>query len=82
MAPSVLQQMCTGRTCLKWSDDGSLSEHDHNELMKRLCAVDPALATSEACDFQNNEDLTDHVSPQREGFFGSIATESNTSPDA
>ena len=49
MAPSGNQQSCSGRTCLKWSADGSLSEHDHAELMKRLCAADPALAESEAC---------------------------------
>ena len=47
MAQSVIQQTCIGRTCLKWSVDGSLSEHD--ELMKRLCSSDPELAKSEAC---------------------------------
>ena len=51
MAQSVIQQTCIGRTCLKWSGDGSLSEHDHDELMKRLCSSDPELAKSEACKF-------------------------------
>lgn len=49
MAPSVIQQTCIGRTCLKWSSDGSLSEHDQNELMKRLCSADPEIAKSGAC---------------------------------
>jgi len=51
MAQSVIQQTCIGRTCLKWSVDGSLSEHDHDELMKRLCSSDPELAKSDACNF-------------------------------
>ena len=40
---------CTGSTCMKWSVDGSLSPHDQAELLKRLCASDPALAKSDAC---------------------------------
>lgn len=51
MAQSLIQQTCIGRTCLKWSVDGSLSEHDHDELMKRLCSSDPELAESDACNF-------------------------------
>ena len=58
MAPSVIRQTCIGRTCLKWSADGSLSEHDQNELMKRLCATDPALAQSEACNARQDADLS------------------------
>jgi len=49
MAPLAFHQTFTGRTCLKWSADGSLSEHDHQELMKRLCLVDPVLAETEVC---------------------------------
>ena len=49
MSASTGQESCTSRTCLKWSADGSLSKHDHHELMKRLCASDPALAQSAAC---------------------------------
>jgi len=40
---------CTTSTCMKWGNDGSLSPHDQNELMKRLCEKDPALAGSDAC---------------------------------
>ena len=58
MAQSVIQQTCIGRTCLKWAADGSLSEHDHDELMKRLCATDPALAQSEACNASQDADLS------------------------
>ena len=58
MAPSVIQQTCIGRTCLKWSADGSLSKHDQDELMKRLCATDPALAQSEACNAGQHVDLS------------------------
>lgn len=46
---STASTTCLGRTCLKWSADGSLSQHDHDELMKRLCSSDPALAKSDAC---------------------------------
>jgi hypothetical protein len=49
MAPSNIQKTCTGRTCLKWSADGSLAEHDHRALMERLYSADPALAQTEAC---------------------------------
>ena len=58
MAPSVIQQTCIGRTCLKWSADGSLSKHDQDELLKRLCATDPALAQSEACNTRQDADLS------------------------
>ena len=58
MAASLSPQTCTGRTYLKWSPDGSLSEHDHDELMKRLCATDPALAQSEACNASQDADLS------------------------
>ena len=50
MAASFIPQTCTGRTCLKWSADGSLSEHDQNDLMKRLCLADPEMAKSVTCD--------------------------------
>lgn len=40
---------CTGSTCIKWDSDGSLSERDQSELMRRLCGTDPALAASDAC---------------------------------
>ena len=40
---------CTGSTCMKWAQDGSLSEHDHAALMRRLCSVDPELAHTDAC---------------------------------
>ena len=49
MAPSTIQETRVGNTSLKWSADGSLSEYDHQALMQRLCAVDPELAHSEAC---------------------------------
>ena len=58
MAPSVIQQTCIGRTCLKWSSDGSLSEHDQNELMRRLCSADPEMAKSGACDLSQEADLS------------------------
>ena len=58
MATSFIPQTCTGRTCLKWSPDGSLSEHDQDELMKRLCATDSALAQSEACNASQDADLS------------------------
>ena len=40
---------CTGSTCMKWAQDGSLSEHDHAALMRRLCSVDPELAQTDTC---------------------------------
>ncbi len=40
---------CLGRTCLKWASDGSLSEFDKDDLMRRLCAADAELAKSDAC---------------------------------
>ena len=58
MAPSVIQRNCLGRTCLKWSSDGSLSEHDQNELMRRLCSADPEMAKSGACDLRQDADLS------------------------
>ena len=58
VAASFIPQTCTGRTCLKWSPDGSLSEHDQDELMKRLCATDPALAQCEACNARQDADLS------------------------
>jgi len=57
MASSVIQQTCMGRTCLKWSADGSLSEHDQNELMRRLCSADPEMAKSEACNIRQDAAL-------------------------
>ena len=71
MAPSLVQQTCTGRTCLKWSADGSLSEHDHDELMKRLCSSDPVLAKSQACNFPQKVDLTGYESPQMKRYIRS-----------
>ena len=56
MTPSVIQQTCIGRTCLKWSADGSLSEHDQNELMRRLCSADPEMAKSGACNVLQDAD--------------------------
>ena len=58
MAPSVIPRTCIGRTCLKWSPDGSLSKHDQDELMERLCATDLALAQSEACNARQDADLS------------------------
>ena len=49
MPPSTFQETRGGNTSLKWSADGSLSKYDHQALMQRLCAVDPELAHSEAC---------------------------------
>ena len=58
MALSVIQRNCLARTCLKWSSDGSLSEHDQNELMRRLCSADPEMAKSGACDLRQDADLS------------------------
>ena len=49
MTPAFIPKTWTGRTCLKWSADGSLSEHDHDELIKRLCSADPEMSKSRAC---------------------------------
>jgi len=40
---------CTGSTCMKWAEDGSLSDRDQAALMRRLCASDPFLAQTDAC---------------------------------
>ena len=58
MTPSVIQQTCIGRTCLKWSADGSLSEHDQNELMRRLCSADPEMAKSGVFNVLQDADLS------------------------
>ena len=58
MAPYVIPRTCIGKTCLKWSADGSLSEHDQNELIKRLCATDPEMAKSGACNFPQDSDVS------------------------
>ena len=49
MTPAFIPKTWTERTCLKWSADGSLSEHDHDELIKRLCSADPEMSKSRAC---------------------------------
>ena len=69
MASSVHQQTHVVRTCLKWSADGSLSEHDRSELMKRLCSADAALAQTEACLSQDDDQLTGYESPQMKRFL-------------
>ena len=78
MAPSDFHQTFTGRTCLKWSADGSLSEHDHQELMKRLCSVDPVLAETDVCDVQNDVALTGYESAQMKRFLRSQAEDPET----
>ena len=62
MAPSAIQDIRVGNTSLQWSADGSLSEYDHQALMERLCAVDPELAQTEACNDQNDWPLCADVS--------------------
>ena len=69
MARSVHQQTYVARTCLKWSADGSLSEHDRSEVMKRLCLADAALAQSHACHVQDDAQLTGYESPQMKRFL-------------
>ena len=69
MACSVHQQTYVARTCLKWSADGSLSEHDRSELMKRLCSADAALAQTEACHSHDDDQLTGYESPQMKRFL-------------
>ena len=69
MASSVHQQTHVVRTCLKWSADGSLSEHDRSELMKRLCLADAALAQTHACHVQDDDQLTGYESPQMKRFL-------------
>lgn len=52
MAPSSIKnhpQTCDGRTCLKWSRDGSLSIIDKQEILRRLCALDPEFSRSTDC---------------------------------
>lgn len=46
---------CTTKTCMKWGEDGSLSSHDQNNLMRQLCSSDPALVGSEACQLYKND---------------------------
>ena len=75
MASSVHQQTHVVRTCLKWSADGSLSEHDRSELMKRLCSADAALAQTEACHSQDDDLLTGYGSPQMKRFLRAKADE-------
>ena len=58
MTPYVIPRTCIGRTCLKWSADGSLSEHDQSELMRRLCSADPEMAKSGACNFRQDADVS------------------------
>ena len=58
MAPSVIQQTCIGRACLKLSADGSLSKHDQDELMRRLCSADPEMAKSGACKVHLDADVS------------------------
>jgi hypothetical protein len=65
MAPSAIEDIRVGNTSLQWSADGSLSEYDHQALMERLCAVDPELAQTEACNDQNDGPLCADVSAQR-----------------
>jgi hypothetical protein len=49
---------CLGRTCLKWASDGSLSEFDKDDLMRRLCATDSELAKSDTCRILNEPRTT------------------------
>jgi hypothetical protein len=65
MAPSAIEDIRVGNTSLQWSADGSLSEYDHQALMERLCAVDPELAQTEACNDQNDGPLSADVSAHR-----------------
>ena len=58
MTPTFIPKTWTERTCLKWSADGSLSEHDHDELIKRLCSADPEMAKSGVCNVLQDEDLS------------------------
>jgi len=69
MASSVHQQTYVARTCLKWSADGSLSDHDRSEVMKRLCLADAALAQTHACHFQDDAQLTGYESPLMKRFL-------------
>ena len=75
MACSVHQQTYVARTCLKWSADGSLSEHDRSELIKRLCLADAALAQTHACHVQDDAQLTGYESPQMKRFLRTKADE-------
>ena len=58
MAPSVIQQACIGRACLKWSADGSLPKHDQDKLIRRLCSADPEMAKSGACNVHLDADVS------------------------
>ena len=65
MAPSTFQETRVGNTSLKWSADGSLSHYDYQALMQRLCAVDPELGQTEACNDRNDGQLSADESAQR-----------------
>ena len=75
MACSVHQETYVARTCLKWSADGSLSEHDRSKVMKRLCLADAALAQTHACHVQDDAQLTGYESPQMKRFLRAKADE-------
>jgi hypothetical protein len=34
------RETCLGLTCLKWTEDGKLSELDHLLILERLCLAD------------------------------------------
>ena len=40
---------CLDSTCLKWTADGSLSEIDQRNLLKRLCNSDPEIGKTGLC---------------------------------
>jgi len=42
------------QTSLKWEADGSLSDHDHQQLMRRLLTNDPALGQLRRDNAQTN----------------------------
>ena len=49
---------CIGRTCLKWSPDGSLSDFDKDLLVRRLCESDPEFSKSDSCRIHQCDDLS------------------------
>ena len=51
------EETCSGRTCLKWSPDGSLSDFDKDELTRRLCEADPEFGKSDACSIKPKASL-------------------------